>query len=79
MFMAMTRYLPLMYPIVLSLKAALGCQNVCLLGFMKKGLLNSSCRATLKQEAPLNGYFLRVTDLLDFIFTTVFCQTYYLS
>lgn len=76
MFIATTSYFPLMYPIVLSLKCTLGCQNfyIFLLAGFYEGLLNSSCKAILNQEAPPNGYSLRVMEFLNFIFTTVFCQ-----
>lgn len=77
MFIAATSYFPLMYPTVLSLKSTLGCQNFyifLLAGFMKNGFLNSSCKAILNQEAPPNGYSLRVMEFLNFIFSTVFVR-----
>lgn len=46
---------------------------------MKTGVLNSSYSATLNQEAPPNGYSLRMIDFLNFTFTTVLCQKTNLS
>lgn len=46
---------------------------------MKTGVLNSSYSATLNQEAPPNGYSLRMIDFLNFTFTTALCQKTNLS